>query len=106
MASERFVLAATTADALADAEIRKVTAPSVVNLWASGTTKGNTVGLRLGNTVIREASNINVELSADVIDIARDQILFNHVVGRGTLRMPVPALTTETQVEISVEPII
>lgn len=106
MASRRLVVTAATADALATEEIRRVETPSTVNLWASCVTKGDKLGLALNRTDIMPADNINIEVSADVIDVARDQLLFNTVVGRGQLRAPITSVTTELQFLLSVEPII
>lgn len=106
MASRRIAVTATTNDALADEDIRRVEQPSIVNLWASSATNGDEIGLRLDKTVIMDNGELNIEASADVIDTDRDQLVFNTVVGRGTLRVPVPTLTTELQFLISVEPIL
>ena len=106
MASRRLVITATSGDAIANEEIRRVEVPSLVNLWGSCVTKGDQIGLLLNRTEIMPSDNINLESSADVIDTNRDQLVFNSVVGRGQLRLPVPAVTTELQVLLSVEPIL
>jgi len=48
----------------------------------------------------------NIEISADVIDTGRDQLIFDTVVGEGQLRVPVGAVTTEIQFLLSVEPVL
>lgn len=106
MATRRKGVTAVTEDAIATEEIRRVEAPSVVNLWASCVTNGDQIGLLLNRTEIMPAGEANIESSADVIDTSRDQLVFNSVVGRGQLRVPVPALTTELQFLLSVEPIL
>lgn len=106
MASRRIGVTATTNDALADEDIRNVEVPSVINLWASSVTNGDLIGLRLDRTVIMDDGECNIEGSADVIDTSRDQLVFNTIVGRGRLRIPVPTLTTELQFLLSVEPIV
>lgn len=106
MASRRIDVGAATADAIATEEIRRVDAPSVVNMWASCVTNGDTVGLSLNRTEIMPTDECNIEISADVIDVARDQLVFNTVVGAGQLRVPVGAVTTELQFLLSVEPIL
>jgi len=106
MASRRLGVTAVTSDALQNEDIRRVEVPSIVNLWASSVTNGDQVGLRLDKTVIMDDGECNIEASADVIDTDRDQLVFNTVVGKGQLRIPVPALTTELQFLISVEPIL
>lgn len=106
MASRRLGVNAVTGDAIATEEIRRVDVPSIVNFWASCVTNGDTIGLFLNRTELLPAGEANIEAAADVIDTDRDQLLFNTRVGRGQLRVPVPAVTTEIQFLLSVEPIL
>ena len=106
MASRRIDASAVSADAISTEEIRRVDAPSVVNMWASCVTNGDKIGLLLNRTEIMPADECNIEIAADVIDTARDQLVFNTVVGRGQLRVPISAVTTEIQFLLSVEPIL
>lgn len=106
MASRRIDVGAVTSDAISTDEIRRVERPSIVNMWASCVTNGDTVGLLLNRTEILPTDEMNIEISADVIDTNRDQLVFNTVVGRGQLRVPVGAVTTEMQFLLSVEPIL
>ncbi len=106
MASRRLLVSATTNDALADQDIREITAPSVVNLWASAVTVTDTVGLRLDKTIIMDDGTANVRAAAlGLIHTSDDQLVFNSVVGEGTLRLPV-TVTTSAIVLVSVEPIL
>ena len=43
-----------------------------------------------------DGSLISIEISADVIDTSRDQVVFNEVIGGGQLFLPV-TVTTEAQ---------
>ena len=106
MASRRLLVSATTNDALADQDIRTVEGPSVVNLWASAVTVTDTIGLRLDKTIIMDDGTANVSAAAlGQVDSDQDQLVFNSVVGRGTLRIPV-TVTTSLILMLSVEPII
>ncbi len=105
MASLRVSTAAVSPDLLADEDIREVLAVSVINMAASSPTNGDQIGLRINKTIILDAGEMNIEVSADVIDIQRDALIVNSVVGRGNLRMPVPAVTTEVQAWIQVDPL-
>jgi len=106
MASRRLLVGATTNDALADQDIRQVEAPSVVNLWASAVTVTDTIGLRLDKTVIMDDGTANVRAAAvGLVLSSDDQLVFNTVVGPGTLRLPV-TVTTSAIFIISVEPIL
>lgn len=106
MSSRRLSVGSVTGDALASETIRTVEVPSVVNLWASGATAADELGLALDKTEILANGDINIEVGADVIDAGRDQLVFNSVVGAGSLRVPVPVVTAEVQFLISVEPIL
>lgn len=106
MSSRRIDVGAPIGDAIATEEIRRVEQPSRVNLWASCVTNGDTIGLFLNKTEIMLTDECNIETSADVIDVSRDQLVFGSVVGRGQLRVPIGAVTTELQFLLSVEPIL
>ena len=106
MASRRLLVGATTNDALADQDIRTVEAPSVVNMWASSVTVTDTIGLRLDKTVIMDDGTCNVRAAAvGLVLTSDDQLVFDTVVGPGTLRVPVTVGTSAIFI-ISVEPII
>lgn len=106
MASRRIDVGAVTADAISNEEIRRVERLSEVNMWASCVTNGDTIGLLLNRTEIMPTDEMNIEASADVIDTDRDQLVFGTIVGRGQLRVPVGAVTTEVQFLLSVEPVL
>ncbi len=107
MASRRLLVSAVTNDALADQDIRRVLQPSLVNLWATAVTISDTIGLRLDNTVIMDAGTANISAAAlGFVDTDRDQLVFNAVIGAGTLRIDVPVLTTSLIFILSVEPIV
>ena len=107
MASRRLLVSAVTNDALADQDIRTVEVPSVVNLWAGSVTITDTIGLRLDKTIIMDDGTCNVTAAAlGLVQVNEDQLVFNSVVGPGTLRVPVATLTTSLIFIISVEPIL
>lgn len=106
MASRRALVGSTTNDALSDQDIRSVESPSVVNLWATTVTVTDTIGLRLDKTIIMDDGTANVSAAAaGMIDTGRDQLVFDTVVGPGTLRLPVTVGTSAIYL-ISVEPIL
>lgn len=106
MASLKFSSGAASADVIATEVIRRVLRPSVVNLWGSGVTVTDTMGLFLDRNEIMATGEVNIEISADIVDSGRDQLVFDSVVGRGNLRIPIGAVTTEIQGLLSVEPIV
>jgi len=106
MGSRRLLVSATTSDALSNQLIRTVDRPSVVNLWASAVTVTDEIGLALDSTTIMEPGTANVSAAAvGMVDIARDQLVFDAIVGRGRLRINIPTLNTSLIFIISVEPI-
>ena len=106
MSSRRIDVGAVTNDAISTDEIRRVEVPSVVNMFASCVTNGDTIGLLLNKTEIMATDEMNIEISADVIDTGRDQLVFDTIVGEGQLRVPIGAVTTEVQFLLSVEPVL
>lgn len=105
MASLRFSTGVVNPDLLAAEDIRMVLGPSVVNLAVSSVTNGDTVGLRLNKTIILDTGECNT-IAGDIVDPFMDRLVANSVVGRGNLRIPVGAVTTELQGIIFVEPIL
>lgn len=107
MASRRLLVSAVTNDAISDQDIRTVEVPSIVNLFATSVTVTDEIGLRLDKTVIMDDGTCNVSAAASgMVDTDRDQLVFDTVVGPGTLRLPIPTLTTSLIFLISVEPIL
>ena len=106
MASRRQLVSATTNDALSDQDIRNVEVASAVNLFASAVTVTDVIGLRLDKTIIMDDGTANVSAAAlGMVDTGRDQLVFDTVVGEGTLRLPV-TVTTSAIYLISVEPLV
>lgn len=107
MASLRLLISAVTPDALANSNIRRILAASIINLWATAVTVTDELSLFLDNTEIMASGTANVSAAAaGMVDTSRDQLVFGTVVGRGDLRIPVGVLTTSLIVLLSVEPII
>lgn len=107
MSARRLLVSATTNDALSDQDIRVVEAPSIVMLFATSVTVTDTIGLRLGKTVIMDDGTMNVSAAAlGFVDTDRDQLVFGTVVGAGDLRVSIAILTTSLIFIISVEPIL
>jgi len=106
VASRRLLVSAVTGDAIAAEDIRNVTIPSVVNLWASCVTVTDQIGLRLDKTIIMDDGLMNIHAAAlGLVNSDSDQLVFNTIVGEGTLRVPVPILTTSLIFLLSVEPL-
>jgi len=106
MATRRLLVSATTSDAISAEDIRDVTEVSIVNLWATSVTVTDSIGLRMGRTVIMDEGTCNVSAAAlGMVDIERDQLIFNSVVGVGRLRLPVTVGTSAIFV-LSVEPVV
>jgi len=106
MAGRRLLVSAVTNDAISDQDIRTVEVPSEINLFATSVTVTDNIGLRLDKTVILDDGTCNVSAAAlGMVDTNRDQLLFDTVIGPGTLRLPVPTLTTSLIFLLSVEPL-
>ena len=98
MPSLRFRVSSTTTDALANRKFAVVpTAGAILNMWCSGVTGTDSFGISIGDRdIMVDGSLISIEISADVIDTSRDQVVFNEVIGGGQLFLPV-TVTTEAQ---------
>jgi len=107
MASLRLLVSAVTPDAIATRNIRLISRPSVVNLWASSVTVTDTIGLDLGNASLMDQSTMNVRAAAiGIVGSDAEQLIFDLFVapGQGDLGIPVGALTTSLIFLLSVEP--
>jgi len=70
---------------------------AIVNMWASCVTNGDTFGLAIGDReIVADGAEANIEIAADVVDVQRDQVVFNEFVGGGQLFLPATC-TTEIQ---------
>lgn len=106
MSVRRLLVATTTNDAISDEDIRTVEVPSTVSLWASCVTLTDTIGLRLDKTIIMDDGIMNIHAAAlSLINIGDDGLVFDTVVGAGTLRIPV-TVTTSAIFHLVVEPIV
>jgi len=107
MASVRRLVTATSADDLAQLDIRIIDQASVVNLWASSVSVTDKIGLSLGKVELLPASTVNVSAAAlGQVSTDEDQIIFGMLVGAGVgdLRISIPTLTTSLIYLLSVEP--
>jgi len=106
MAVRRLLIAATTNDAVSDEDIRTVEVPSLVSLYAACVTLTDNIGLRLDKTIIMDDGICNIRAAAiSVVLMDQDGLVFETVVGPGTLRIPV-TVTTSLIFHLIVEPIL
>lgn len=95
MPTLRFRQAATSTDALANRKFAVIPAVgAILNLWASCVTASDTFGLSVGDRdIMVNGSVTNIEASTTVVDIDRDQLVINELVGGGQLFMPITVTT-------------
>jgi len=96
MPSIRFIVPATTTDAMANRKFNVIPAGgAIMNVWATGVTVTDTFGLSVGDRdIIVGGSVTNVTSSAGVCDVDRDQVIFNEEVDGGQIFLPC-TLTTD-----------
>lgn len=89
---------ATTADALSNLQFSTVPiGGAILNVWVSSVTNGDNWGLSIGNSqIVVNGTECNIEVSADVIQVSDDQMVFDEVIGGGQLFFPA-TVTTELQ---------
>jgi len=97
------VISASSADALSNAKFADIPATgAIINMWGASDDVGDTFGFSVGDRdLINAGTEINLESGVDVIDIQRDQLLFNEVVGGGHMFLPIVA-TAEAQFLIAI----
>jgi len=98
MPSLRFRVSTTTPDAMSNRKFNIIPAfGAVLNLWGAGVTGTDSFGISVGDRdIMVDGSLLSIEISADVIDVDRDQLVFNEVVDGGQIFLPV-TVTTEAQ---------
>jgi len=85
---------ATAANALNGLKFAKLATASLISMAMSGVTSTDTIGLSVGDREILNAGAPSIEISADVVDWGRDQVLFAEPAAAGEeLFMPVVATT-------------
>ena len=96
MPSLRFIVPATTTDAMANRKFNVIPAGgAVMNVWASSVTVTDTWGISVGDRdILVDGSVANVTSAAGVCDIDRDQVIFNEIVEGGQIFLPA-TLTTD-----------
>ena len=95
MPALRFIVPDTTTDAMSNRKFNVIPAGgAILNLWAAGVTVTDTFGISVGDRdLVVDGSNMNVVISAGVVDIDRDQVLFNEEVDGGQIFLPVTVTT-------------
>jgi len=96
MPSLRFIVPATTTDAMANRKFNVIPAGgAILNVWATSVTVTDTWGLSVGDRDIVVAGSVaNVTSAAGVVDTDRDQVIFNEEVDGGQIFLPA-VLTTD-----------
>jgi len=67
---------ATSANALAGLKFEKLSVAALISLFAAGVTVTDTISFSVGDREILRLANPSIEISADVCDVSRDQLLF------------------------------
>jgi len=75
---------------------------ALLNMYVSGDDAVDTFGISVGDRdLIAGGTECNLETGVNVIDVERDQVLFNEPVGGGHIFVPVTA-TTEINVMLAI----
>lgn len=76
MPSVKVANQATNTNALNGLRFVKLVGPALISLWLAAVTVTDTVSLSIGDREVLVNANPNIEISADVVDTGRDQVLF------------------------------
>lgn len=82
-------IAAGTANALDGLQFQQLDRPSLISIYASCAANGGLISFSVGSEQYLDDAEVNVETSADVVDIDRDQVLFREPVPAGKMFLPV-----------------
>ena len=95
MPSLRFIVPDTITDAMSNRKFNIIPAGgAVLNVWAAGVTVTDTFGISVGDRdIMVDGSVMNVVSAAGVVDVERDQVVFNEVVEGGQIFLPVTVTT-------------
>lgn len=92
MPTVRFRQTGVSTNAFQDLRFTNLERGGIINLWASTATAGETLSIGSGvDSVLAADLQINVEAAAQVVDVARDQLIFQEIVRPGQLRCEIPA---------------
>lgn len=97
MPAIRRQIAAATENALTGLRFSRPRRPTLVSLWASTATADETCTFGVDDLILLETAAVNIEIAADIVDVARDQLLFREPCPPGEYVLAVPAVTAEFQ---------
>jgi hypothetical protein len=94
MPTIKIVNQGTSSDAINGLRFVKLAGPALVSCWASGVTAGDTISMLFGDRSVMNLVQPNIESSADVTDVGRDQVLWAEPAPGGVdMSLPVTAST-------------
>lgn len=97
MPTIRRVIAAATENALTNLRFTRPNRPTLVSLYLAGATAKETASFGVDDVILMESAFVNVEVSADVIDAQRDQVLFREPCPAGEYVLAYPTVAAEQQ---------
>lgn len=84
---------ASAANAVDGLKFSRINRPTRLSFFASGVTNSDTVSVSVDQTDYLVNANPSIEISADVVDVARDQLLFDEPIRQGQLFVAIVATT-------------
>jgi len=89
------ILTAATANALATLRFSNPKGVTAVSLWASTPTAGESLSFGVDDLTLVEDAEVNLETANQVVDVARDQILFREPAPPGQYVLNVPTIAVD-----------
>lgn len=105
MPTIRRQLSAPSENALEGLKFSVQNGPALVTMYAATATAGETLSFSVNNQDVLVDAPLNVQVAADVLDTDRDQILFREVVPAGKYYLRAPAVATELDYMLVIEPL-
>lgn len=96
-------LSASTENALTNLRFTRPKSATLVSLFASTATAGEKLTFGVGDTIVAEDMQINLESANEVVDTARDQLLFREPCPPGEYVLAVPTVAADLSYLLNIE---
>lgn len=95
---------ATTANMLDGEQFRILPGPSLLSVYATGATEGDTLSVSVGSNQHTIDATVNLEARSGTCLVPDDQVLFREMAGPGEIFIPL-TLTADMAVLVVIEPL-
>lgn len=94
---------AANANVLANLRFTNNSRPAAVSGWFSSATAGESFSFGVGDVLVAEDVEMNLESANQVVDTSRDQRLFQELIPPGQMVLSIPAVATDSSYLLNIE---